>query len=153
MRKIGILEDDEKLGKELKYFLETNGHEARYIGTDEYKGIKENELIDLLLKENFHLLLLDVGLPGFDGLHICKSYRDKAESPVIMITSNNSELTELMSLTNGADDFVPKPFNTQILLARMEMVMKRVYKDQKSSDVMTVNTNGATFTFEVQKVL
>ncbi len=151
-RKIGILEDDEVLGQELSYYLETNGYEPRFIAPAEYVGKKEKDLLDLLIKEDLHMLLLDVGLPGFDGLHICKEYREMTESPVIMITSRNTELTELMSITNGADDFVPKPFNPQILVARMETVMKRVYKESKSSDIAKVTApDGKTYQVEFLK--
>ncbi|MDO5155613.1 MAG: response regulator transcription factor [Eubacteriales bacterium] len=152
MKKIGILEDDEALGKELAYYLETNGYEARWIAPAEYVEKKESDLIDLLLEENLQMLLLDVGLPGFDGLHVCKEYREKSEVPIIMITSRNTELTELMSITSGADDFVPKPFNPQILVARMESIMKRVYKENKTEDVMTITLeNGITFMIELLK--
>lgn len=152
VRKIGILEDDEALGKELKYYLETNGYEAHFIAPSMYVGKKENELIKLLIDENLHMLLLDVGLPGFDGLHICKVFRENTEVPVIMITSRNTELTELMSITSGADDFVPKPFNPQILVARMETIMKRVYKESKSEEVSRVTLeSGSTFTVEYLK--
>lgn len=160
MKKIGIFEDDEVLGKELKYFLETNGYEARWVEPSEYIGKKESEVVDFLVKENLHLLLLDVGLPGLDGLHLCKSFRDASDVPVIMITSNNSELTELLSINNGADDFVAKPFSPQILVAHMESVMKRVYKENKSSDVMTITQEitkedgrviSRSFTLEVLK--
>lgn len=142
MKKIGILEDDKKLGEELKYFLETNGYEVRYIEVGEYEGKPESFLVQLLLEEKFHMLLLDIGLPRIDGTHVCKLYRAQTDSPVIMITSNNSEMTELMCITNGADDFVPKPFNPQILLARIEMVMKRVYKENASADEVTLTTAG-----------
>ncbi|MCQ2494672.1 MAG: response regulator transcription factor [Lachnospiraceae bacterium] len=149
MRKIGILEDDKKLGEELKYFLETNGYEVRYFEVEEYVGKPESFLVKLLLEENLHLLLLDIGLPRIDGSHVCKAYRAETDSPVIMITSNNSEMTELLCITNGADDFVPKPFNPQILLARIEMVMKRVYKENAAADEVTVNTaNDAIFTID-----
>lgn len=152
VRKVGILEDDEALGNELKYYLETNGYEARFFAPSEYVGKKEKELLELLIADNLHMLLLDVGLPGFDGLHVCKEFREQSEVPVIMITSRNTELTELMSITNGADDFVPKPFNPQILVARMENVMKRVYKESKSEDSATVTTEGGvTFTAEYVK--
>lgn len=152
MRKIGILEDDPKLGEELVYFLQTNGYEARLIKVNEYAGKTENFLVDLLMKEQLHLLLLDIGLPGVDGSHICKLYREKTDSPIIMITSNNSELTELLSITNGADDFVPKPFNPHILLARMESVLKRAYKESADSDQVTVDcANGISFTIDYAK--
>ena len=152
MRKIGILEDDRKLGEELKYFLETNGYEVRYFDVTEYEGKPESFLVKLLLDESLHLLLLDIGLPRIDGSHVCKSYRESTDSPVIMITSNNSEMTELLCITNGADDFVPKPFNPQILLARIEMILKRVYKENASSDIVTVTTSGDTvFTIDYSK--
>lgn len=152
VRKIGVLEDDEALAGELKYYLETNGYEVRYFSTSEYEGKKERDLIQLMLEENLHLLLLDVGLPGFDGLHVCKEFREQTEVPVIMITSRNTELTELMSITNGADDFVPKPFNPQILVARMETVMKRVYKEAKNDETAkVVLTDGSSFTVEFLK--
>lgn len=152
MHKIGILEDDKTLGEELKYFLETNGYEVRYFEVEEYAGKPESFLVSLLLEENLHLLLLDIGLPRIDGSHVCKSYRAETDSPVIMITSNNSEMTELLCITNGADDFVPKPFNTQILLARIESVMRRVYRNNKDADTDTVTTAGdVVFTVDYSK--
>ncbi len=152
MYTIGILEDDMKMGEELKIFLESNGYIGRFIKPEEYKGLQEDSLIDKLVGEELSLLLLDIGLPGFDGIRICKSYRDKTSSPVIMITSDNSELTELMSIQSGADDFVPKPFNTRILLARMEGVLRRTYKNRENSDTIKVELeSGDTFTLDIMK--
>lgn len=141
MRKIGILEDDEALGRELQYFLEANGYEARLVLPYDYAGKKADEVIQLLIDENLHLLLLDIGLPGVDGLHICKRFREQSEVPVIMITSKNDELTELMSINNGADDFVAKPFNPQILVAHMESVLRRAYKENTNSDEIKIVQN------------
>lgn len=160
MRRIGILEDDETLGRELQYFLESNGYEASLFLPGEYAGKRADEVIELLTEEKLHLLLLDIGLPGVDGLHICKQFRSRSEVPVIMITSKNDELTELMSIHNGADDFVAKPFNPQILVAHMESVLRRAYKESSHSDELRivqdiVNAEGQTrqqeFIFEVLK--
>lgn len=160
MRRIGILEDDESLGRELQYFLEANGYEARWILPEEYAGKKADEVIAMLLGENLHLLLLDIGLPGLDGLHICRQFRQQSDVPVIMITSKNDELTELMSINNGADDFVAKPFNPQILVAHMESVLRRAYKETSHSEEMRItqkitDADGTTtqqeFVFEVLK--
>ncbi len=160
MHRIGILEDDESLGRELQYFLESNGYEARWITPKEYAGKKADEVVAMLAEENLHLLLLDIGLPGLDGLHICKQFRQESEVPVIMITSKNDELTELMSINNGADDFVAKPFNPQILVAHMESVIRRAYKETTHSDEMHItqqitDADGKTtqqeFVFEVLK--
>lgn len=138
MKKIGILEDDEVLGKELEYYLESNGYEARWILPEEYCEKKVEEILELLQREGLHLLLLDIGLPGVNGLHLCKQFRQVCEVPVIMITSKNDELTELMSINNGADDFVAKPFNPQILLAHMESVLKRVYREKSTQEEISV---------------
>ena len=153
MYRIGILEDDLKIGSELKLFLEKNGYEAEFITPDKYSDIKENEMTDLLLGADLSLLLLDITLPGFDGIRICKSFREKTGVPVIMITSDNSELTELMSIQSGADDFVPKPFNTRILLARIENILRRVYVSAEgSSDTKSVQTaGGMKFTIDLSK--
>ena len=159
MKKIGILEDDEAMGKELQYYLESNGYDARWIEPSEYAGKKAEDLINLLLEENLHLLLLDIGLPGVNGLHVCKEFRKVSECPVIMITSKNDDLTELMAINNGADDFVAKPFNPQILIAHMESVLKRTYKSVAASDelhvVQEIEADGATrrqeFTMELSK--
>lgn len=138
MKKIGILEDDESLGRELKYYLESNGYEARLILTEEYCDKRVEAIIELLQRENLHLLLLDIGLPGINGLHLCKQFRQISEVPVIMITSKNDELTELMAINNGADDFVAKPFNPQILIAHMESVLKRVYKEKAAIEAIQI---------------
>ncbi len=152
MYRIGILEDDIKTGEELKLFLNTNGYECRFIKPEEYSELKEAELIELLIAEKLSLLLLDIRLPGFDGIRLCKAFRTKTTTPVIMITSDNSEITELLSIQSGADDFVPKPFNLRILLARMEAVLNRVYDTGKKADILSVTLeNGDSFIFDSLK--
>ena len=138
MQKIGILEDDAALRRELKYFLETNGYEVQLFLAEEYADGTEEELLAAMVESGCHLLLLDIGLPGFDGLHLLRAFCSSTEIPVIMITSQNTELVELMSIHNGADDFLTKPFAPQLLLAHMEAVMKRVYKETKAQDVRRV---------------
>ncbi len=151
MFRIGILEDDIKVGEELRLFLESSGYEAVFIKPEEYFGSSEKEMISLLLSKKLTLLLLDVGLPGFDGIRICKAFREASEIPVVMITSDNSELTELLSIQSGADDFVPKPFNTRILLARIESVIRRVYAPAGIQDLTYVTTEGGTFKLDTAK--
>ncbi|MCR4690497.1 MAG: response regulator transcription factor [Lachnospiraceae bacterium] len=152
MDKIGILEDDMKMGDEIRIFLEANGYEGRCITPAEYQGFSEEQMTRFLLDEQLTLLLLDINLPGFDGIKICRSYREKCSRPVIMITSDNSELTELMSIQSGADDFVPKPFNTRILLARMENVIRRTGGSAEYSDREEISLEaGGNFSFDKMK--
>lgn len=156
MRKIGILEDDAALRRELQYFLETNGYAVQLFLAEEYADKGEEVLLAAMAGSGCHLLLLDIGLPGFDGLHLLREFCSSTEIPVIMITSQNTELVELMSIHNGADDFLTKPFAPQLLLAHMEAVMKRVYREAKAQDVLRVSgrqgaENGGEFVLELSK--
>ncbi len=123
MRKIGIVEDDKKLSEELKNFLEHHGYIAEIVEPKEYTT-------EIILSKNFALLLLDIGLPQTDGLYLCREIRKKSSLPMIIITSKDTEIMELMSISSGADDFVTKPFHIQILLARMERLLFRAYPEQ-----------------------
>lgn len=122
MKRIGIIEDDETLSRELEYFIGSHGYETWRPQPGRY-GAEE------ILGAGCHLLLLDIGLPGTDGIWLCREIRKRSDLPVIMITSQNTEMAELVSINSGADDFVSKPFHPQILLARMESVLKRVYRE------------------------
>lgn len=118
MYKVLIIEDDEKLRKELQIFLKKNGYEASFLRTFE-NPIQE------ALKNEPDLILLDINLPNIDGEYILKEIRKISNVPIIMITSKDNELDELISLNYGADQYVTKPFNTQILLAKISGLLKR----------------------------
>lgn len=128
MRKIGIVEDDKKLSNELALFLSNNGLDAVSLPERDFT-------VDAILAHNLDMVLLDIGLPNTDGLYLCKELRKSSDVPIIMITSKDTEMTELMSMNCGADDFVTKPFHLQILLAHIEAILKRVYKDGSHSSV------------------
>ena len=118
MQKILIVEDDEKLRKELEIFLNNNGYESISLKTF------ENTLNDILeIKPK--LLLLDINLPGIDGEYICKELRKKSNVPIIIITSRDNEIDELLSISNGADHYITKPFNIHILLAKINSLLRR----------------------------
>lgn len=118
MQTILIVEDDDKLRDELEIFLNKNGYQA--------KGLQQFEnAIQDILKINPDLLLLDINLPGTDGEYICKEIRKQSDMPIIMITSRDSELDELISLNYGADHYITKPFNIQILLAKIASLLRR----------------------------
>jgi len=121
MFKIYIIEDDDKIKNEIGIFLTKNGYEIEKI--ESFENIIEN-----IIKSNSDLVLLDINLPAYDGYYICKEIRKQSDIPIIIVTSRNSEIDELMSINIGADDFITKPYNTQILLARIESILKRVNK-------------------------
>ena len=139
MRKILIVEDDEKLRKELSIFLARNGYDVD--GIEQF----ENTLQDIL-HSDADLVLLDINLPNEDGEYILKELRKESDIPVIMITSRDSEMDELLSMHYGADHYVTKPFNTQILLAKIVAVLKRT-SNALSQDRM----NCGSFVLDVSK--
>jgi DNA-binding response OmpR family regulator len=115
-----IVEDDKILRRELKTLLEKHGY--RVITTDDFEHI-----VDFALSQNPHLILLDLNLPFHDGHYLCRELRKRSRIPIIVVTSSNSETDELMSLNLGADQFVSKPYNTHILLAKISALMNRSY--------------------------
>ncbi|WP_419726768.1 response regulator transcription factor [Terrisporobacter petrolearius] len=123
--KIVIVEDNEKIRNELSNFLNKYGYETVVI--KDFKDIVE-DILDL----DAHLILLDINLPVFDGYYICRELRAKSNIPIIVVTSRDSEVDELMSMNLGADDFITKPYNTQILLARITSLLKRSYKQENN---------------------
>ena len=118
MQKILIIEDDEKLREELETFLNRNGFLATSIK-------KFNNTIEDILNEQADLVLLDINLPYTDGEFICKEIRKISNVPIIMVTSRDNEIDELLSLNYGADQYVTKPYNIQILLAKIVGLLKR----------------------------
>lgn len=118
MQKILIVEDDKKLRNELETFLNKNGFMA--------KGIEKfDNTIQDILTENADLVLLDINLPYLDGEFVCKELRKTSNVPIIMVTSRDNEIDELISLNYGADQYVTKPYNIQILLAKINGLLKR----------------------------
>ncbi|MBU3091026.1 response regulator transcription factor [Clostridium sp. CF011] len=132
MFNIMIVEDNEQLKNEIASLLICNG----------YSVIKANEFnnIPKLVKESSpNLILLDIYLPYDDGFKICTEIRSFSTVPIIFVTSRNTNIDELMSITLGGDDFITKPYNTQILLARINSLLKRAYPNEKTMDVVEYN--------------
>ena len=118
MAKILIIEDDKKIREELELFLNKNGFEA--VSLNHFQNVIED-----VLEQKADLILLDINLPVVDGEYICKEIRKVSNVPLIMVTSRNNEIDELLSLNNGADQYVTKPYNIQILLAKINALLKR----------------------------
>lgn len=141
MAKILIVEDDEKLRKELKTFLVNNGYEVNTL--DEF-----NDSINKIMDIPSDLILLDINLPYLNGEVIVKSLKEKIKTPVIIITSQNSDIDELLCLNYGADDFVTKPFNLQVLLARINRLLKVDISDILKYNDLEVNLLNSTMKYD-----
>lgn len=145
MSKIFIVEDEKTIRGELSIFLSRYGYEIE--APENFENIIED-----IKKSNSDLILLDINLPIFDGYYICREVRKFSEIPIIVVTSRDSDIDELMSMNLGADDFITKPYNTQILLARIEVILKRVNRNLVPQDVleykdMKVNLSNGTVNY------
>lgn len=120
MYKILIIEDNIKVRTELKNYLNSS-YEVFII--DDF-----TQTFQLYEKIKPDLILLDINLPIFDGYRICQEIRKKDSTPIIIITSQNEDSAELLSMKLGADDYIQKPYNIQILEMRIEAVLRRVYQ-------------------------
>lgn len=129
MFKILIIEDDEKIRLELAKLLCRNNYEVQVI--DDFVDV-----ISQILKSSPDLILLDINIPLEDGYKLCSQIRSFSKVPIIFITSRDTELDELMAISLGGDDFITKPYNTSILLARISSLLKRAYPDNNSSDIL-----------------
>ena len=132
--KILIIEDDFELSNELKILLDNNG----------YHGIILQDLqnaLENIIKINPDLILLDIKLPYLNGQQLLKQIRKNSNVPVIMVTSKDSEIDEILAMSYGADDYITKPYNPTILLLRINALFKRM---ENNSDVLVyhgVNIN------------
>lgn len=126
MKKIVIVEDDEVIAKELSNLLSNAGYNPSILVDFEHA-------LEVLFSENADLVLLDINIPYISGEFLLQEYRKKSNTPVIMVTSKNSETDELLSMSFGADDYITKPYNPNILLLRIAAVLKRM---EATSDVI-----------------
>ncbi len=133
MQKILIVEDDKKLREELETFLNKNGFQVKSLE-------KFDNTIEDILSESADLVLLDINLPYLDGEFICKEIRKLSNVPIIMVTSRDNEIDELLSLNYGADQYVTKPYNIQILLAKITSLLRR--NQSAGSNPEKIDCNG-----------
>ena len=121
--KILVVDDDMRLRALLERYLMEQGYQVRSAANSE-------QMDRLLERENFHLLVLDLMLPGEDGLSICRRLRQNGNPiPIVMLTAKGDEVDRIIGLELGADDYLPKPFNPRELLARIKAVMRRQVQD------------------------
>ena len=150
MNKIFIVEDEKTIRDELSIFLSRYGYQIE--APNNFENIIENKK-----NSNPELILLDINLPIFDGYYLCREVRKFSETPIIVVTSRDSDVDELMSMNLGADDFVTKPYNTQILLARIESILKRVNRNLAVQDILEykdikVNLSNGTVAYNKKTV-
>lgn len=120
MYKILLVEDDEIISKSIKQHLENWGFEV--IATRDFKNIT-NEFTEC----NAHIVLLDLILPFYDGFYWCKEIRKISNVPIVFLSSASDNMNIVMAVNMGGDDFISKPFNVSVLLAKIQAILRRTY--------------------------
>ena len=159
-KRILIVEDDPNISKLVDYNLTKAGFKTVSVGSGE-------DAVVMLRKDKFHLVVLDIMLPGLDGLEICKKIRsDKklSSTKIIMLTAKGEEVDKLLGFELGADDYVVKPFSPRELVLRVKAVLRRsevphdllVFKDLKidvTNHLATINDKKINLTAMEFKLL
>jgi DNA-binding response OmpR family regulator len=115
-----------------------------YLVSDGYKVLKANnaeEGLGILGKEEVHLVLLDIMMPGMNGLEMCKKIRETNNIPIIMLSAKSTDLDKILGLGTGADDYVTKPFNPLELTARVKSQLRRYTQLNPNSNVHDAGKN------------
>ncbi len=118
LSRIAVVEDDPEISRMVTSYMTDHGFEV----TAARSG---RDLDRVMSDRKIDCIILDVGLPGEDGLSICRRLRGKSSVPIIMVTGRGSETDRIVGLELGADDYLPKPFNPRELVARVRAVMRR----------------------------
>lgn len=150
MFKIIIIEDDKEIREELKILLQNSGYEVKAIS--EFENVENR-----ILEEKAHLVLLDINLPNRNGYEICSKVRAKSKIPIIFVTSRNNSMDELKGIMIGGDDYIEKPYNVPILLARIQNLLNRTYSSEKQNSEIEykgiiLNTLRSTIRYENKEI-
>jgi two-component system alkaline phosphatase synthesis response regulator PhoP len=121
-RKILVVDDDQKIVDLVRLYLEKDGYRVLVA----YDGL---EALEMARQKRPDLIVLDLLLPGMDGLDVCRILQTESEVPIIMLTARTTEEDKLVGLELGADDYVTKPFSPRELVARVRTVLRRVGKE------------------------
>lgn len=122
------MEDDAAIASSLRAGLESSGMVVHHVSTG----------ADAVASPIYDIVLLDIGLPDFDGFEVCRRIRAKSDVPIIMLTARNEEIDRIFGLEIGADDYVTKPFGLRELIARIRAVTRRRTTNNSVASVIAI---------------
>ena len=150
MYKILIVDDDRVIADTVKEQLIKWGYEARIV--DDF-----NNVLKIFAEYGPHLVLMDIGLPFFNGYHWCAQIRNISKVPVIFMSSMSDNMNIVMAINMGGDDFVIKPFDMNVLIAKVQAMLRRTYSFAESTNIIEhngciLNMNDQTFIYNEEMV-
>jgi DNA-binding response OmpR family regulator len=146
MKRVLVIEDEKNLSRFIELELKYEGYEigVAYNGRD---GLK------MALEEEWDVILLDLMLPGLNGLEVCRRVRQSKNIPVLMITARDSVMDRVSGLDSGADDYIVKPFAIEELLARLRAVFRRTTNEEEGASITTYKFRDVVVEKESRRVL
>ncbi|MCI9139523.1 MAG: response regulator transcription factor [Lachnospiraceae bacterium] len=150
MYKIWIVEDDKTIAKETASFLKKWGYETGYV--KDFKQVEKE-----CLEFSPHLILMDISLPFYDGFYWCQEIRKKSSVPILFLSSSSDNMSIIMAVNMGGDDFVTKPFDLHVLAAKIQALLRRTYSYQEQITYMEHKgalfyTSDGTFHYHGKKI-
>ena len=136
MAKITLIDDDENITTSVSLALESHGHEVKVLH-DGLSGLQALEA------EPPDVAILDVKMPRMDGMEVLRRFRQTSEAPVIILTSKDEEIDEILGFNLGADDYMHKPFSQRLLIERVKAVLRRARADRGEEDLEEVPASSA----------
>lgn len=133
--KILVIDDESAIVDTIIYALNRENFSSEHCSNGK-------EALNILEKQSFSLIILDVGLPDTTGFELCKTIRETLDTPIIFLTARDDEIDKILGLEIGADDYVTKPFSPRELVARVKTILKRRnHSNQQSVDKIAAFTN------------
>lgn len=123
-----VVDDEQEIADLVEIYLVSDGYKV-------FKASQRQDGLDILDKEDIHLCLLDIMMPGMNGLEMCKKIRETNNIPIIMLSAKSTDLDKILGLGTGADDYVVKPFNPLELTARVKSQLRRYTQLNPNSNV------------------
>lgn len=129
MKSVLLIEDDIALSKEIKLVLEKWRYEVTIVKNFD-------NIIKEFIEINPHLVIMDVNLPFFDGFYWCSKIREVSKTPIIYLSSRDSNMDVIMGINNGGDDYITKPFSEDLLITKISAVLRRTYDYSKDNSYL-----------------
>ena len=150
MYKILIIEDDLVMAGAIKKEMEAWGNEARYV--EDFAKVLET-----FAEYGPHLVLLDITLPFYNGYHWCSEIRKVSRVPIVFLSSASDNMNIVMAMNMGGDDFIAKPFDLNVLTAKLQAILRRTYDFGNAEQVLecrgaVLNTSDASLTYQGEKL-
>ena len=146
-----VVDDENEIAELVEIYLVSDGYNVKKAATAE-EGLR------ILSEEEIHLVLLDIMMPGMDGITMCRKIRETSNVPIIMLSAKSADIDKIMGLGNGADDYVTKPFNPLELTARVKSQLRRYTqlnpnKSASGADNNEIHIRGLTINKDNHKVI